>query len=449
MNRQILKSLMMAGLMLAYVAIASAQPFLSGSTGADGAYAPTGTGTVLFDPAALGLNAAGDNVFNFTTITIPAGLTVKLVASKVRQQSVTWLATGNVTIAGTLDLSGASATTFDASNLFSVQLFRTETQPGPGGYAGGVGSQGGVAPEAGLGPGGGPAGQNSSSPALCVGGAASAYGPGPNFAQYFSPSLQVGAVYGNPYLVPLYGGSGGGGGWGSVAGGLGGVGGAGGGAIRIVSTTQISVTGAITVNGGNSAEVINQPGTCAGGPGAGGAIHLIAPTVTGNGALTAQNGLQKFQGGGFLIGNPTGFVRFNTTNNNFTGSVDGIPAATAFNGVQVYAASGPLYNVPPNSTLALPTLSIMQINGVTVPVNPQGNPSVPDIQINANTAVTVNIAASNIPLATVVTLRVTADGSADQVIPCAPLGGTVSNATATCSATFPFSISLASLRASW
>src|SRR6202795_646291 len=83
---------------------AGAQPFASGSTGADGAYNPTVSGD--FDPAALGLNAAGDNVFNFTTINIPAGVTIRLRGTKVRNLPVVWLATGNVTIAGTLNLNG-------------------------------------------------------------------------------------------------------------------------------------------------------------------------------------------------------------------------------------------------------------------------------------------------------------------------------------------------------
>jgi hypothetical protein len=260
----------------------------------------------------------------------------------------------------------------------------------------------------------------------------------------------MGATYGTPCLIPLYGGSGGGG-WGSSTTGYGGIGGAGGGAIRIVSTTQISVTGTITVNGGNAATVNNQSGTvCYGGSGAGGAIHLIAPTITGNGALTAFSGssINPYNpvtyGGGY-----TGFIRFNTTTNSFTGTVDSIAAATAFNGSAAYAAAGPLYNVPANSTLALPSLNITQVNGIAVPANPTGTPALPDIQITASSAVTVNIAAANIPLGTVVSLRVTSDTANDAVISCAPLAGTAAASTASCSATFPYAVSIASLRATW
>src|SRR5215467_812046 len=143
MSWHVLKSL---GL-LALAAGAWAQAFSSGSTGSDGAYSPTVSGD--FDPAALGLNPAGDNVFNFTTINIPAGVTIKLRASKVRNMPVVFLASGNVTIAGTLDLNGAQAVTLDGSNQTQISQNRRPAEPGAGGYYGGLGARGGVGPEAG------------------------------------------------------------------------------------------------------------------------------------------------------------------------------------------------------------------------------------------------------------------------------------------------------------
>jgi hypothetical protein len=47
--------------------------FSSGSTGSDGALNLTTPGTTVFDPVAMGLNPAGDNIFNFTTINDRAG----------------------------------------------------------------------------------------------------------------------------------------------------------------------------------------------------------------------------------------------------------------------------------------------------------------------------------------------------------------------------------------
>src|SRR5215467_11175532 len=202
MSWHVLKSL---GL-LALAAGAWAQAFSSGSTGSDGAYSPTVSGD--FDPAALGLNPAGDNVFNFTTINIPAGVTIRLRASKVRNMPVVWLATGNVTIAGTLNLSGDAGYTLDGANPSQIALVRRPAEPGAGGYYGGLGARGGVGPEPGGGPGGGAAGLNTGT-TTCYGGAGSFITAG--FGTYGTP----GPVYGNTYLVPLYGGSGGGGGWGS------------------------------------------------------------------------------------------------------------------------------------------------------------------------------------------------------------------------------------------
>jgi len=89
-----------------------AQSFSSGSTGSDGALNFSSPGTYDFDPTTYNppLNPKGDNVFHFTTINIAFGVTLRLRASKLREQSVVWLATGSVTIAGTLDLGGAADT---------------------------------------------------------------------------------------------------------------------------------------------------------------------------------------------------------------------------------------------------------------------------------------------------------------------------------------------------
>ena len=408
--------------------------FSSGSTGSDGAYSPTVSGN--FDPVALGLNAAGDNVFNFTTINIPSGVTINLLASNLRNKAVTWLATGNVTIAGTLNLSGASGGQVTVSSA-GAPSGRAQTMPGPGGYAGGVGSQGGLAPEAGAGPGGGPAGLQSGTANACIGGSGSFITAG-----YSSSGYVAGPTYGSYLLVPLYGGSGGGGGWDSAAGGnVGGVGGAGGGAIRIASTTQINVTGTINASGGSGGTVSGTNAGCAGGPGAGGAIHLVAPTIAGNGTLSAGSPGPIYYGGCFT---PTygytygcGIVRFSTTTNTFTGS----------SGPGVIQSA--LYLPPANSTLALPSLTITQVNGVAVPANAGGQTLSPDVVINATNAVTVNLAASNIPLTTAVKLRVTAQTGADTLVSCTALAGTLAASTATCSATFPFAISIADVRATW
>src|SRR5947209_3906102 len=93
---------------------AQAQVFSSGSTGADGALdfssLPAGS-VVVFDPKKFNppLNPAGDNIFNFTTINIPAGITVKL-SGRVLTGAVFWLASRDVVIDGKLDLNGENGT---------------------------------------------------------------------------------------------------------------------------------------------------------------------------------------------------------------------------------------------------------------------------------------------------------------------------------------------------
>src|SRR3989441_11751010 len=78
--------------------LASAQTFSSGSTGADGAFSPTANITVTLPPS---------GVVNYTTVNIPARVTVKFTRNTANTP-VTVLASGDVTIAGTIDVSGAA-----------------------------------------------------------------------------------------------------------------------------------------------------------------------------------------------------------------------------------------------------------------------------------------------------------------------------------------------------
>src|SRR5947207_5749504 len=80
---------------------ATAQTFNSGSTGADGAFSPTSTTTVA-------LPATG--VFNYTTVNIPTGVTVRFTRNP-SNTPVTILASGDVTIAGAIDVGGVAGGT--------------------------------------------------------------------------------------------------------------------------------------------------------------------------------------------------------------------------------------------------------------------------------------------------------------------------------------------------
>src|SRR5262249_18784280 len=68
----------------------------SGSTGADGAFNPTQSQQLQFPPS---------GVFNFTTVNIPANVTITFLRN-ANNPPVTILATGNITIAGQIGVSG-------------------------------------------------------------------------------------------------------------------------------------------------------------------------------------------------------------------------------------------------------------------------------------------------------------------------------------------------------
>jgi len=421
--------LLLIALLLA--GFASAQgTFLSGSNGNDGAldYSKVASGTYNFDPATFGpqpLDPSGDNIFNFTTINIPAGTTVNLTSTLLRNKPVIWLSQGAVTIAGTLNLNGDSAPNLESYGVDWID-YRVPTLGGPGGFPGGVGARPGSPAFPGLGPGGAPVQTSPSCPSGGYGSFAS--------AGYGTPA---GSTYGNIQLVPLIGGSGGSGGCvaasDTATDAAGGTGGGGGGAIRIVSSTSISVTGLISAVGGNGGQ--GRSGGAPGGGGAGGAIHLIAPTITGNGTLYAY-------GAGGATG--YGYIALNAANNTFTGS------DTAGD---VVPTIRPLVAPPLPTFASVPTVTITSVNEVSVAQPPQGAFETPDVTINSANAVTIAIAAVGVPIGTVVQLNIQSELGPDQNISCNALVATppssTTNSTATCSATFPTSVSRILASASW
>ena len=112
---------------------APAFAFDSGSTGADGAFNPT---------ADTEVQLPSDGILNYTTVNIPSGVTVTF-KKNAGNTPVYILATGDVTIAGTINVSG--------NNANGVANGRG----GPGGYDGGLGSYPVSCGGTGLGPGGG------------------------------------------------------------------------------------------------------------------------------------------------------------------------------------------------------------------------------------------------------------------------------------------------------
>ncbi len=394
---------------------AQAQTFNSGSTGVDGALNIAGSGVVVFDPVALGIDTDGDNIYNFTTITIPAGVTLKIQEKNLRKKgSLVWLASGAVQINGTIDVSGGDG--HPAGNLtLTNQAF---SDPGPGGYSGGLGGTQTSPPTPGSGPGGGQSG-------LVVG------GPGCDGAHAVD-FVFCAQAYGNRALIPLRGGSGGGGAIGGPAVGAGSGGGAGGGAIRIASSSSISIAGAILANGGNGGTP--NPSGYRGGGGSGGAIHLIAPAISGAGLLSVAGGAG---------GNSFGRLRLEAFTQAFTGTYAPTPG-------QFFAPQfGTPYALPVTAVAPSGNVRITSVAGVAVPATPTASLTNPDVTINQSGSVTVAIEASNITLGTVVTLNVISESSPFQSVASTPLAGTLALSTATATITFPPGFSKGWIVAKW
>jgi hypothetical protein len=336
-------------LLLVWPGTGTAQTFSSGSTGALGAFTPTSNTTVALPP---------DGVLNYTTVNIPAGVTITFQRN-VANTAVTLLATGDVTIAGTLSVNGASG----LNNSQAIAALG-----GPGGFPGGISSSPSTG---GSGPGGG---------------APSGFG-------------NINATYGAPAsfvsLVPLFGGSGGGGGLAvplSQAGG-----GGGGGAIVIASSTRITVpsTGRITADGGSGAGGFGGTAFNA-GAGSGGAIRLVAPEVSGTGTLEAIGGI----GGPTSVRAGDGRIRLESTSGSFTGPRT--PAAS------VSTTLEPVTSTSTPSTANLPSLTITSVNSVAAPPVLTGSYGAADLSLPQGTTnpVSVTVTAQNLPFPTPFTIQV-------------------------------------------
>jgi hypothetical protein len=353
--------------------------FESGSTGADGAFSPTANTVLQLPP---------DGVFNYTTVNIPSGVTVTF-QKNANNTPVYMLATGNVTISGTVRVDGVAGGT----GIGGIG--------GPGGFNGGAGgapySPGGK----GFGPGGG---NGSTTSSYCAGGG----GYGATGAAYTGCG-SGGSTYGYNNLIPLIGGSGGGGA-GSSGSSIASGGGGGGGAILIASSGTITINGLVSAYGGNYA------GFSAGG--SGGAIRIVATTVSGTGSLNASGGT-----GGYYNAGGLGRIRIEAGTRNFTFTTN--PSYT--------------YSMPGSTSISnSPILTITSIGGVSVPANPVASYSQPDVFLPNTTTnpVAIAVSAANIPVGTTVTVSVIPQyGSATSAT--AALSGTQASSTATANVTIP------------
>jgi hypothetical protein len=391
------------------VAPSIALAFDSGSTGADGAFSPTVNTIVQLPP---------NGIFNFTTVNVPTGVTVKFLRN-VTNTPVTILASGNVTIAGTIDVSGTAGAATGAAGDGNLGDDGVPGKGGPGGFDGGRGGTVafGAASGAGLGPGGG------SSVTLCNN--LPAGGAGGGFAAVGSVNGcgTGGSPYATTLLLPLIGGSGGGGGGGGSQMGASG-GGGGGGALVVASSATINVAGSVLATGGQGGSSAGTGVGGGGGGGSGGAIRIVATTISGNGTISANGGAGgagvnnvAWGGGGGSIG------RIRLEAENITRTSDTSPSYSFGTPGTVFVSGSP-------------TLAITSIGGVAVPGNPTG---IADVSLPAGTAnpVPVVVTTSNVPVGNMVKVTVTPATGAISNVNSSVLAGSTASATATAQVTLP------------
>lgn len=413
-------TVMFACLWMAVCSSPATAAFDSGSTGADGAFNPT---------ASTELQIPESGVFNFTTVNIPSGVTITFKKNS-QNTPVTILASGDVTITGTISLNGNSA----------IGIY--PATGGPGGFGGGYGGPINFSGGRGMGAGGGSqsnyftcwfnCGLWSCASGTCSdGGGGGGFGSGGGNSQNYSGL--GGIVYSNDRIIPLIGGSGGGGGGGNSFY-VGGGGGGGAGTVLIVSSGTVNVTGAIYANGGNGANAgsDSNPSSGSGGGGSGGAIKLVANKITGNGTISANGGGAGTTG---IDGGGGGSGRIRLEANELLRTTGTSP--------------GYSFGFPDTvSTSNMPVLKVSSIGGISVPDVVSASFSKPDIVFptNVTNPITIGITASYIPLDTTITVTAAPQFGAATTVTVTGLTGTPESSSATASITlskdYPSVISL-------
>jgi hypothetical protein len=193
------------------------------------------------------------------------------------------------------------------------------------------------------------------------------------------------------------------------------------------------VSGGIEANGGLGGAGSVGVDFDGGGGGSGGAIHLVAPTITGGGALSARGGVRP--GPEFGSGGGVGRIRVDALAQQFAGTSN--PGASL----------GTPWAVPLPTNV--PILRVTSVGGVAVPPNPTGSFTIPDVVLNVTTPVAFEIEATNVPVATVVKLYLISEADPDKILDSTPLAGTVSLSSASVSTVVPPGFSRGYVRATW
>ncbi len=354
-------------------------------------------------------------VFKYTSVTIPAGVTVTF-KNHTSGAPVVWLVGGDVTIDGTVSLNGAD---HDDQGRFALG--------GAGGFRGGRGYVGATQGSAGSGPGGGKF-ANGDCGGRGTGGSYGTFGRVPcGNGTVYAPT------YGNSAAFPLIGGSGGSGcfyvwEWGAYSGG-----GAGGGAILVACAGTVVVNGTVRANGGLGQSGGGQNYS---GAGAGGAVRLIANELLGNGAVQATGGASYNFGG-------SGRIRLEANNfDQFTGST--VPPASG-------DLPGAVALIFPDD--AAPRIYVTQVGGQDVPGDPRPlRYPLHDVQVPITGQVVVQVDAYNMPVdppnAWIVKVRVVPFSGTDTSYQATMLfGGTVEHSTWEATVNLPSGSSAIQVRA--
>jgi hypothetical protein len=314
-------------------------------------------------------------VFKYTSVNVLAGKTLTFKNHATRAP-VVWLVSGNVTIAGKVNLSGESVGPY--FNPVQSPLGAKVCEPGPGGFRGGSGYRGGnILHAGGFGPGGGTAAEGSDS----TGGGYGEDAPDRN-------GYRGGKKYGNPSLIPLLGGSGGGGEkWNND----GFSGGGGGGAILVACSGKINfITGSSLIALGGNGEPSRSGG------GSGGGIRLVCDELVGEGNISAAGGSG---GNGMAVGG-SGRIRLERVLNTAVLTINPAPST-----IDLTSGTTPVIWPPENS----PDARIVAVNGIAPASDPKAafGAYSPDVALPLVSGVSVIVETINVEKASSVIVRAT------------------------------------------
>jgi hypothetical protein len=338
-----------------------------------------GQGHGVYDPSIWAV------VFKYQSITVGSGRTIRF-QNHASHAPVAWLSLGDVTIVGTVDVSGTLVT------QNGTQMYWLE--PGPGGFRGGVHNLSMPRRSAGFGPGGGFDPVDSGTPGYILQNGAGGRG---NYAtsNFSTPATvpQDGSTYGSPTLFPLMGGSGSG----SRNEFTGSIysfgGGPGGGALLIATNSALALqSGALFANGGAD--------FTSGGTGSGGGIRLVCESFLQL-AQCEVRAVGRQSVSGSLGSWPGGDGRIRVEANTFLSQPFSIPAA-------VQGPPGPLF--PDSTTPRIAVLSL-EYNSTTtaVPSDPRAgtNGSAIDVVVPYTGSATAHVEAFHVAAGRTVTVRIT------------------------------------------